>query len=363
MSVAETRDPAGPGAEQEQIAPWQEPARGGYPPLEGFGLAGIEQTQASIDGYIPPPPLAYLSGIFLTGCGPGESTSVTTVSPWMVSSQGMVSIGPLSILADVALGCAVQTTLPPATPYVTSELSLRVLAPPRAGDSLAAQGRIIHVGPSLGLSEVVVRDQQERTIAHGTSLCAILPALDLQHPALPDEPYVEPDHGSPHPYERPVTMGAPLDEAEWERRSGLEVLQAQLADELPAPPVDYLFGMRLIDVSEGAATYALRAVEPLTTPLRTLQGGVTGTLADAAISAAIQTTLPAGTRYTTVDLKVNYLRPAVPDGRELSCSADVIHRGRTIGLASAKVTNEDGKTVAIATGSAILAAEAADAPE
>jgi uncharacterized protein (TIGR00369 family) len=55
-----------------------------------------------------------------------------------------------------------------------------------------------------------------------------------------------------------------------------------------------------------------------------------------------------------MDLKVNYLRPVVPDGRDLRAHGRVRHIGRTIAVAESEVTNADGKTVVLATGSAML---------
>jgi uncharacterized protein (TIGR00369 family) len=77
-------------------------------------------------------------------------------------------------------------------------------------------------------------------------------------------------------------------------------------------------------------------------------------LADSALGAAIQTTLPRGTAFAPVDLKVNYLRPLASDGREATARGTVLHSGRRIAVASAEVRNADEKTVALATGSAMI---------
>jgi uncharacterized protein (TIGR00369 family) len=77
-------------------------------------------------------------------------------------------------------------------------------------------------------------------------------------------------------------------------------------------------------------------------------------LAEAGLSGAIQTTLPAGTALAPVDLKVNYLRPLAADGRRALARGRVVHSGRRIAVASAEVLDADGKPVAVATGSAML---------
>jgi uncharacterized protein (TIGR00369 family) len=161
------------------------------------------------------------------------------------------------------------------------------------------------------------------------------------------------DHDSPDPYERPAA-GEVLPQEVWDRMSGLEVLEAQVAGELPRPPVSHLFGLAPIEVDEGRATFVLPATEWLCSPLHTVEGGVIAMLADAALASAIQTTVPAGAALAMVDLKVNFLRPARPDGRDLVARGTVIHRGRTVSVANAEVRNADDKPVALATGSAMI---------
>ena len=144
-----------------------------------------------------------------------------------------------------------------------------------------------------------------------------------------------------------------LDQEVWDRLSGLEVIEAQLAGDLPRPPMSHLFGVRPSAVGEGSATFTLPATRWLCSPSGN-QGRVIAMLADSALASAIQTTLPAGTALGMVDLKVNFLRPASPDGADLVSRATVVHRGRTMAIANADVVNRDGKTVALASGSGMI---------
>jgi uncharacterized protein (TIGR00369 family) len=68
---------------------------------------------------------------------------------------------------------------------------------------------------------------------------------------------------------------------------------------------------------------------------------------------ALKTTTPPGTALAGLDLKVNYLRPVRPDGRDLIARASVIRAGRTIAVTRAEIENSDGKAVALATGSSM----------
>ena len=162
-------------------------------------------------------------------------------------------------------------------------------------------------------------------IAHGSSLCFVAPQVSpgLAAPTasapsarVPTAPRAG---GSgtddPDPYARPA-QGEVLQQEVWERLSGLEVLLAQLAGELPMPPVHYLTGLTLTAAAPGEATFTMPASEWLCAPPRArVQGGAVALLAETALSSAIQAQLPAATALAPVDLKVNYLRPLAADGR------------------------------------------------
>jgi uncharacterized protein (TIGR00369 family) len=264
--------------------------------------------------------------------------------------------GTLAILADIAFGCSIESELPAATPYTTAELSLTFLRPVHPPRTLSAGGQAIHVGGSVALSEAfVIEEESERLVAHGTSRCVVLGQLDPA-PEPPDElPAIVPggDEES-DPYRRPPPRDAVLGQDVWKSLSGAEILERQLRGDLPAPPISHLTGLRPTGFSDGSATFVLPCTEWLTSPLRTVQGGVIAMLADTAMQVAVQTTTPAGTAIAGLDLKINYLRPVMPDGRELTARASVIHAGRRLAITEAAVENADAKPVALATGSSMF---------
>jgi uncharacterized protein (TIGR00369 family) len=333
---------------------WREPVRGGYPDPALFGLPGIDQLRASLDGRTPRCPLDHLVGTNLTEVGAGKATFTMPASPWLVSPQGIIAVGTLAILADAPLGCAVQTALPPGTAYTTSELSLRVVRVAQVGTRLTAKGRLVYAGRRMALSEVLVEDGAGRLIAHGSSLCFVFPPASPL-PMLPTGPPLlrEPECATLDPYLRPV-IGEILPQEVFDKMSGLEILTASLAGELPAPPTRYLLGQRLVEASPGKAAFTLPATEWLCPPSGKVEGGVIAMLADAALASAIMTVTPAATAMASIDLKVNFLRPGIADGRELLARGTVAHAGRTIVVAHSEVLNADGKHVALATGSALL---------
>ena len=334
---------------------WTEEVRGGYPDPSLLALSGRERLTWWTRGGAPAPPLSRLTGAIYTRVGDGTASAEMPVSGWLLNSAGVVGGGTLGILADVALGCSIETQIPPATPYTTAELSLSFLRPARPGRMLVAGGQVIHVGRSVALSEAfLIEEETERLIAHGTSRGAILPPIDPA-PEPPSElPAVEPDPDEDSdPYRRPWPRDAVIPQETWDQHSGREVLELQLSGELPPPPIHDLTGMRPVEIGDGTAVVALPATQWLTSPLRTVQGGVITMLADMAMAVAVQTTVPSGTAAAGLDLKVNYLRPVFPDGGELRARAAVMHAGRTLAVTRAEIDNPDGKRVALATGSSI----------
>ena len=334
---------------------WSEPVRGGYPDPRIFGLPGLEQLRMYFRDAAPPPPLHHLTGLLPTHFGPGAATFVMPATPWLLTPEPYISLGVLAIQADASLGCAIQTVLPPATPYTTSDLSLSFLRPLEAnGERIAARGRLIHAGRSLGVAEVVIEDHGGRPVAHGTTRCFVLDALDPA-PEPPDPiPTVElPTFDTPDPYLREVA-GRPIDQEEWDRLTGLEVAREVIAGNLPSPPITHLTGLRPVDAEEGRATFVLPSSGWLTSPIGTVQGGATALLAEAVLATAVQTTLPARTAYSPLDLKLNYLRPVFADGRDLTGVATVTHRGRTMAVADAELRNAEGKLVAVARSSTLI---------
>jgi uncharacterized protein (TIGR00369 family) len=340
--------------------PWREPVRGGYPEPSAFALSGREQLQGMLEGRVPPPPLFHLTGMQLTEAGDGTAVFEMPLTEWLYAPQGAISIGPLVIPADAALACAIQTTLGAGTPFSTSELTLRLLAPGRAGTRLIARARVLQMRQTIGLAEASLSGDQDRLIAHGSTLCMMLsaPSPDgAPPPTAPSEARDTPARGEapgPDPWQRPA-LGEILPQSIWERMSGLEVLQAQLAGELPAPPIHHLTGLTLIAAATSEAMFEMPAGEWLCAPPRgRVQGGATALLAEAALSAAIQTTVPAATALAPIDVKLNYLRPLAADGRPARARGRVLHLGRRLAVASSEVQDADGKAVALATGSAML---------
>src|SRR5271154_7151340 len=124
-------------------------------------------------------------------------------------------------------------------------------------------------------------------------------------------------------------------------------IQEQLSGKASPPPIAMLLGFRLIALSQGAATVQLEAGPQHANPMGTLHGGVLCDIADAAMGIAYTTNLAEGESFTTLELKINFLKPIWK--ATLTAEGKVIKQGRTTGLAECRVTDEKGSLVAYAT--------------
>ncbi|MEV4638966.1 PaaI family thioesterase [Actinoplanes sp. NPDC049548] len=138
------------------------------------------------------------------------------------------------------------------------------------------------------------------------------------------------------------------------RTTGLELLQAMAAGEVPAPPVMHLVDMCGMDVAEGSVTIYLEPQEFHYNPLGTVHGGVLSTLLDTAAACSVHSTLPAGVGYTSLDLTVKFLRPVTVASGRLTTTGTVLQRGRRTALAEARMTDAAGRLVAHATSSCMI---------
>jgi uncharacterized protein (TIGR00369 family) len=110
------------------------------------------------------------------------------------------------------------------------------------------------------------------------------------------------------------------------------------------PPVSHLIGFRPLEVDPGRALMELIADERHANPMGTLHGGILCDVADAAMGIAFASLLAEGQSYTTLELKINFLKPVWK--ARLLAEGRVVRKGRTIGLVVCDVTDEGGSLVA-----------------
>ncbi|HZO38672.1 MAG TPA: PaaI family thioesterase [Methylomirabilota bacterium] len=124
----------------------------------------------------------------------------------------------------------------------------------------------------------------------------------------------------------------------------LDLIQKVHRGELPPPPVASLIGFELTAIEPGRAVIELVAEARHANPMGTLHGGILCDIADAAMGMAFASTLDEGETFTTLELKINFLKP-VWTGR-LVATGRVVKGGRTIGLVECDVVDEKERLVA-----------------
>ena len=118
------------------------------------------------------------------------------------------------------------------------------------------------------------------------------------------------------------------------------------------PPIAKLVGFHLTGYTKGQAVFAFEAGPQHANPMGTLHGGILCDVADAAMGTAVATTLEEGETFTTLELKINFLKPIW--NAKLTATGKVIRRGKTICLTECEVTDEKGSLVAKASSTCMI---------
>ena len=136
--------------------------------------------------------------------------------------------------------------------------------------------------------------------------------------------------------------------------TGLEFLRKVVSGELPRPPISALMNFGLAELSEGRAVFTVEPAEYHYNPIGVVHGGLAATLLDSAMGCAVHSVLPAGAGYTTLEIKVNFVRALTAETGPVRCEAEVIHVGGRTATAEGKVIDAAGKLYAHATTTCII---------
>lgn len=157
------------------------------------------------------------------------------------------------------------------------------------------------------------------------------------------------------PRSRTVTWHDPLITAAGAmQRSGLETMEAIRDGLLPPPPIALLVQMGIGALEEGRVEFTCDVDESVYNPIGVVHGGLVCTLLDTVAGCAVHTTLPAGFGYTSIELKVNYLRAVHATSGPLTAVGTVVKPGRRVAFAEGEVREASGRTVATATSSLLV---------
>jgi uncharacterized protein (TIGR00369 family) len=136
--------------------------------------------------------------------------------------------------------------------------------------------------------------------------------------------------------------------------SGLEFFQKLLKGEVAPPPYLELLNIRIAEVDAGRVVFTGLAEPRFYNGMGVAHGGFAASLLDTALGCAINTMMPAGKRFTTLELKVNLTRPLTQEAGLLRCEANVVHVGGRVATSEGRITDRNGKLYAHGTTTCIV---------
>jgi uncharacterized protein (TIGR00369 family) len=124
--------------------------------------------------------------------------------------------------------------------------------------------------------------------------------------------------------------------------SGIDYLKAIKEDRISPPPVANLVGYKICEVDNGYVAFELTPEEYHYNPFATVHGGILSTLLDTTMTSSILSTLPRGYSCTTIEIKVNFVKPVTTDTGILKCEAKPMHVGKKLATVEGKIKDKNG---------------------
>ncbi|GAA4333975.1 PaaI family thioesterase [Variovorax defluvii] len=134
-----------------------------------------------------------------------------------------------------------------------------------------------------------------------------------------------------------------------EGKTGLELMQAMLRGDIPYAAIAKTLDFTIVSVAPGVAVFQGTPLPRHLNPLGTVHGGWVATLLDSSLGCAVHTLMPPGRAYTTAELSVNYVKAVSPKVQRVRAEGKVIHCGRQLATAEARLVGPDGTLYAHAT--------------
>ncbi len=132
----------------------------------------------------------------------------------------------------------------------------------------------------------------------------------------------------------------------WKTEKPIDIFRKMVLREYPAPPISGHFDFALTEVESGKVVFEGKPHGKFYNPLGTIHGGFITTLLDSAMACAIHTTLEAGKGSTSVEIKVNFVRPIFEKTGTLRAVGEIVNVGKQIASAEGKLIDESGKLYA-----------------
>ena len=157
------------------------------------------------------------------------------------------------------------------------------------------------------------------------------------------------------PRSRTVTWHDPLRSAQLgAQMAGLDYLQSMVDGKIPPPPISQLVQMDVAEVEPGRVVFTCTPDEAAYNPIGVVHGGLVCTLLDSVAGCALHSTLPVGKGYTSVEIKVSYLKAVRADSGVLTAVGTVVKGGSRVGFTEGVVTDASGAVVATATSTLLV---------
>lgn len=137
-------------------------------------------------------------------------------------------------------------------------------------------------------------------------------------------------------------------------RTGLEQLRALADGRTPPPPISSHVGLEFVSVAEGDVVMTAQPHESHYNPVGSVHGGFFATVLDSVCGCAVHSTLPAGVGYTSLEIKVSFLRPITAGTGAVTAHGWVTRRGKTAAFAEADIRDSDGRVLATASSTCLI---------
>jgi uncharacterized protein (TIGR00369 family) len=136
--------------------------------------------------------------------------------------------------------------------------------------------------------------------------------------------------------------------------SGLKLLTAIMEGTLPAPPIQQTLDFRLVKVERGHTVFAGTPKFEYFNPIGSVHGSYAAALLDSCMACAVHSTLKAGYSYTTLEIKINYVRPMTSETGEVQAEGKVVHLGKRIATSEGRLLDSAGKLYAHGTTTCLI---------
>lgn len=304
-------------------------------------LDGKTYLQNILDGEQIVSPMIQTMGIELDAVDDGRVVCTVEPTEYHYNLIGTVHGGLAATLFDTALAFSIITQLPAGQVCATVQLNVQYLRPiTLQTGKVRCEANAIRVGRTMGTAEAkIIGENDGKVYGHASAICVIMPAptgdLNLIEAAAT----------------RTFTWEDPLYYTQQAMQlSGIDSLRAMMKGDLPPPPIVMATGISSIErIDVGDVRFGNDVRPWQMNTAGTMHGGMIATLCDSALGCAVQSTLPQGTGYTTVELNMNFVRPITADVPKIYADATLLHGGNRLATAQSQVVDDTGRLYAHAT--------------